>query len=105
MLGRVDLAERNSSIGEAGRGIEHAQLKTRAEKTRECSVQIGFTHEVFVDSFDERGKSLALAESALEISAGLHRGRGCMRHVGGIMMASIDIGDGSAIADHISIEA
>src|SRR5579871_2810363 len=104
MLRRVNLAERNSSIGEAGRWIEHAQLKTCAEKACERGVQIGLTHEVFMDSLDEGGKSLALAESALEIGAGFHRGRSCVRHVGRIMMPSIDIGNGSAIADHISIE-
>src|SRR5580704_153575 len=53
---------------------------------------------------DQSGEGLPLSESALQISAGLHRGCGSMDHIRSVMMASVDVCHGGAVTDDISVK-
>ena len=53
---------------------------------------------------DQSGEGLPLSESALQISARLHRGCGGMRHIWSVVMAGVDVCHGGAVTDDISVK-
>ena len=77
----------------------------RARKRRRSAVSMSASvMRSLVDGVDEGGVSLALAEAAFEIGAGLHGVGGGVGHVGRVVVAGDDVGDGGAIADDVAVE-
>ena len=70
----------------------------------EGGVEVGFGDESLVDGVDEGGVSLAFAVAAFEVGAGLHGVGGGVGHVGRVVMAGEDVGDGGAVGDDVTVE-
>ncbi len=104
VLGGVVFGEGDAAVGEAGGRIEHAETEAGAEEAMEGGVDLGFGDEVLMDGFDESGEGLALAEAALEVGAGFDGGGGGVGHVGCVVVAGVDVGDGGAVADDVAVE-
>ena len=78
--------------------------EARAEKAVEGGVDFGFFDQALVHRVDERGECLALPVAAFEVGAGFHGGGCGVRHVGRVVMAGEDVGDGGAIGDDVAVE-
>ena len=58
MLGRIDLARGNPSIGKTGRRVEHAELESRPEEAAQRVVEIGFLDQALMNRVNERWERL-----------------------------------------------
>ena len=104
MLRRVVLADRNATVGVAGRRIEHAETEACGEEAAQRSVDFRFCDEVLVHGIDESWIGLPFAEAALEIGAGFYCSGGGVGHIRGEVVTGIDVGDGGAVTDDIAVK-
>ncbi len=102
--GRVDFGEGDATVGEAVGRVEHPEFEACAEEAAEGGVEISFWYQVAVNGFDECGEGLAVAETALEIGAGLYGVGGGLGHVRSVVVTGVDVGDGGAVTDDVAGE-